>query len=180
MVMLLTLLGRLDQHVLVTRSGHSQGSRLFFWGNGHDAFVTSSGDPDLRHLADLLDFLPGPDDPHFWENLPCEPRTHYVLEKLVPKIPILRDPNPPPVELAYLAKYLMYFFKADTPEMLDHVGRQTDLPMYELAGHHWLGDLQATCWRLYVRYRHPGKNRLEAWPDDFHEWHSQRRESAHD
>lgn len=139
--------------------------------------MDTSSDPDLRHLTDLLDFLPGPDDPYFWKDFPGEHRTEYLLEKLAAKIPILRKPAPQPVEITDLAKYLMMFFRSDTSAMQDHIGRQTNGVPYELMGQHWLNDLQATCWRLYVRYQ-PEGTRLEAWPSNFLEWHRQWRERS--
>lgn len=95
----------------------------------------------------------------------------------MPKIPILRKPAPSPAEIENLAKYLLMFFGKDTPAMHDYIGRHTDITPYELAGRHWLNDLQATSWRLYVRYQ-PSQGRLEAWPDDFREWYRQQREGG--
>jgi hypothetical protein len=136
---------------------------------------TFPSDPDLRHLADLLNFLPGPDDPLFWRHLPGDDPTNYVLEKLVAAIPTLRKADPTLVEVRNLAKYLMMFFAADTPAMFDHIGRQTDASPYKHVGRLWVEDLHATCWRLYVRSQ-PNQARLEAWPASFHAWLKEGRE----
>lgn len=137
-------------------------------------------DPDLAHLADLVSVLPGPDDPYFWKNLPSETRTHYIFEKLVPLIPsVLGHADPPSEQIARLAKYLIYFFNPSTAELYDHVGRQTGIGSYELAGQLWVEDLHATCWRLYVHHR--ARIRTGGWepkwPKDFHAWWATRRES---
>ncbi len=140
--------------------------------------MSAASDPDLQHLIDLLDLLPGPDDRPFWEDLPSESRTDHLLEKLVPKISILHKSDPLPVEIEDLAKYLMMFFNPNNAAMHDYIGRQTHAVPYELAGQHWLNDLQATCWRLYVRYQ-PGGLRLSKWPQNFRNWRAQQREGHH-
>jgi hypothetical protein len=141
--------------------------------------MSAASDPDLQHLIELLDLLPGPDERHFWEDLPSESRTDYLLEKLVPKISILHKSDPLPVEVEDLTKYLMMFFHANDAAMYDYIGRHTYALPYELAGRHWLGDLQATCWRLYVRYQ-PGGARLSKWPHNFRDWLGQQRAGDHE
>ncbi|MEV5411030.1 hypothetical protein AB0K60_19570 [Thermopolyspora sp. NPDC052614] len=140
---------------------------------------TTTPDPDLAHLADLISMIPGPDDPYFWKSLPSESRTDYIFQKLVPQMQLLRKPNPEPVEIASLAKYLIYFFGSTTAKLHDHIGRQTDIAPYELTGRLWVEDLHATCWRLYVRYHARTRTgRWERkWPEDFHAWWAARRES---
>lgn len=146
------------------------------------ATPATARDPDLRHLADLIGFLPGPDDPHFWEDLPKEDSTPYVLEKLVGKLRNLRQPAPDPAYLADLAEYLMRFFSADTQAMHDLIGRRVDSVPSELAGRHWLADFRSTCWRVYVRYKGQLRSHRweDKWPEDFQGWYRQQREGDHE
>ncbi|MGW4425750.1 hypothetical protein [Streptosporangium sp. NPDC004631] len=82
--------------------------------------MTTPTDPDLRHLADLLDRLPGPDDREFWALVDgkghgptADDHVDYVLRKLVGGLLVLRSPEPHPNHVVNLVDYLMMFFGGD-------------------------------------------------------------------
>lgn len=143
--------------------------------------TTVPTDPDVTHLADLLNLLPGPEDRDFWERVagkgepPNEPgRTSYVIRNLVVHMPAFRKSDPQSREIARLVTYLMMFFGGDPRGLHELIGRRFPFvagSQYETLGELWLKDLIATCWRLYVRHHGlPPHERLTAWPDDSQAW----------
>lgn len=140
--------------------------------------MTTPTDPDLKHLADLLDFLPGADDHEFWALLDGKghsptPDDHvdYVLKKLVGGLLVLRAPEPHPSHVVNLVQYLMMFFGGDHPGLYPLIDRYlANIPLPpEILGRYWVEDLMATCWRLYVRYSANG-SWADKWPRSFQEW----------
>ncbi|MER7131356.1 hypothetical protein [Streptosporangium saharense] len=134
--------------------------------SGHDDGVNTptNPDPDLRHLTDLLDFLPGPDDREFWDLV--DSGQDLPLDGLTDALNVLRDPAPHDGRIVHLAEYLMAFFDREGPELvelLDERLRRLDLPTVAL-GRHWISDLTATCWRLLVRYNADG-SWAKKWPE---------------
>jgi len=137
-------------------------------------------DPDLDHLADLLSFLPGPDDQEFWGEVadkgrpPIDPsRSDNVLKNLVAHIPALGKPDPHPREIARLVQYLLMFFGGEHPSLHEPVGRRFSFAAgesWETVGRLWLEDLTATCWRLHVRYAADESWWTRKWPEDVQAW----------
>lgn len=143
----------------------------------HDDVVTTP-DPDLRHLADLIDFLPGPDDREFWAlvdgkgHAPTkDDHVDYVLDKLVNSLLVLRDPNPQPNRITCLVEYLMMFFGGDHPGLYPLLNPHlAPIPLPpEILSRYWVEDLMATCWRLHVRYSATGAW-AERWPSSYQGW----------
>jgi hypothetical protein len=146
---------------------------------------TFPSDPDLRHLADLLDLLPGPDDRDFWERVagkgsPPNPLhyTDYVIKNVAVHMAVLRTPTPQPRGVEQLAQYLLMFFGGDHPRLRDLLSRRVThfAVKGDAVGRWWLDDLTATCWRLYVRYK--SGERLMEWPVDFHAWLTEQKQDA--
>jgi hypothetical protein len=165
-------------------SGHLPEARLFLLPHGDDRFVTTPADPDLRHLADLLDFLPGPSDREFWAKVhgngelsTDEQYVGYMLNKLAYHALVLRQSEPARVDVAGLAKYLIMFFGGRHPKLLDFLSRHLDdlyLPDGTM-GRLWTDDLITTCWRIYVRYSADG-SWAHVWPEDYSAWRDADRE----
>lgn len=119
----------------------------------------TSDDPDLAHLFELLRMLPGPrENPKFWAAVADHTgdggtSVGYVFEKLSLIWRAVRDPTP--AHIRDLARYLLYFFAGDNPELwkiLNTVTRnQLTMPRDE-TGRWWAEDVSRTAWTLYVRY----------------------------
>lgn len=140
--------------------------------------MTTPTDPDLRHLADLVSFLPDPNDREFWDQVaskdrpPSDPSySDYVIKNLIVLMPVLRKTDPRPNEIKKLLQYLMMFFGGDSGRLHEPIGRRFPFVAgrWETIGQLWLEDLVATCWRLYVRYAADGAW-AEKWPEDIHAW----------
>jgi hypothetical protein len=155
----------------VAGSGHLPGSRFQPGPRGHNAFVTTPRDPDLQHLADLLDFLPGPDDREFW--LDIDHGRGIPLDGLAMSMEVLRDPAPHESAVVVLAQYLMALFESrGLAELLDDRLRYVDLPLSfgkspRSLGNYWVRDLLDTCWRLCVCYNADG-SWARKWPEGEH------------
>jgi hypothetical protein len=82
--------------------------------------VDALSDPDLQHLADLLGFLPGPDDGRFWtlvDERGTQRTRRYVLDKMSWHLLTLRTADPPPHKVVALVEYLMMFFGGGNPAL---------------------------------------------------------------
>ena len=121
------------------------------------------GDPDLEHLFELLRMLPGPgEDRPFWAAVQAHAQgqdpesateVNYVFEKMAGIWLITQEPSPS--SIAYLAKYLLFFFSSDDPEQwktLNHVTVHDFSLNRDDTGRWWAKDLCETAWALYVRY----------------------------
>lgn len=117
--------------------GPLAGFGRFPWGHcnlpslAHDDGVTTHTDPDLRHLSNLLSFLPGPDDQEFWKAVADKDRppsnadySDYVIRNLIGNMPALHKPNPQPREIMGLVKYLLMFFGGDSGRLHEPIGRR--------------------------------------------------------
>jgi hypothetical protein len=120
-------------------------------------------DPDLAHLLDLLAMLPGPtEDREFWAAVQNHGRGHpepvtqnlnYVYEKMAHIWLMLQEPAPSRV--SYLARYMLYFFSGDDPDLWKVLNRVTS-HFFSLdddsTDRWWAADVCRTAWALYVRY----------------------------
>lgn len=128
-------------------------------------------DPDLQHLADLIDFLPGPDDREFW--LDMDHGRGIPLDGLAISVHVLRESAPHESAVVVLAQYLMALFESrGLAEQLNERLRRVDLPLslgkQPLSlGKYWVRDLLDTCWRLCVRYNADG-SWAHKWPGGEH------------
>ncbi|WP_283139321.1 hypothetical protein [Rhizohabitans arisaemae] len=147
-----------------------------------DTSTSISADPDLRHLADLLDIIPRPENQEWWELLAGKGKRDrqycddYVLPKLVYHLRVLRQDKPKCSDVAGLGKYLLMFFGDHDAPVLDLIERFTE-SLYlknNVMGRLWAEDLVATSWRLFVRYSADGSWE-EKWPADVLGWSEARR-----
>lgn len=145
----------------------------------HDDGVTTPTDPDLQHLANLLSFLPGPDDQEFWaavadkDRQPSDPpHSDYVIKNLVGNLPMFDKSAPQRREITELVKYLLMFFGGEHPSLHEPIGRRFPFVAgeWETLGRLWLKDLTATCWRLHVRYAADESWWTRKWPEDVQAW----------
>jgi hypothetical protein len=139
-------------------------------------------DPDVEHLLRLLAVLPGRENVAFWNSFyPSGPRSDaesadldpkavldgYVLEKMTVGIRnalgLFRDWPP---DYGYLARYVMMFFRDDSPRMFDALDAVVP---GEGNGHRFAQELRETAWHVAVRYDPDYKNGpeevLAKWPD---------------
>jgi hypothetical protein len=102
--------------------------------------------------------LRGPrENPQFWaavaDHVNHGTSVSYVFQKLSGIWRTVQEPTPGHVE--DLARYLLFFFAGDNPELwkiLNTVARDR-LPMpCDETGRWWAQDVSRTAWALYVRY----------------------------
>jgi hypothetical protein len=141
---------------------------------------TPAADPDLAHLFDLLAMLPGPiENRAFWDAVqafvlrePEPPAGYptYVYEKMANIWDVIQDPSPQ--RIAYLAKYLMFFFSGDHPEIWKVLNPVVIPGFGEVdPGRRWATDVCETAWTLYVRYSANDQWRAKwQFHDDWREW----------
>ncbi|GAA2215645.1 hypothetical protein GCM10009850_111130 [Nonomuraea monospora] len=141
----------------------------------HARSVDTPSDSDLRHLADLLDLLPGPDEKRFWRDVNARGDSGelpmasiQLLRLLVFAMPALRKASPTPGEIRRLIHALLIAFGGDPRRLPEVIG--AELPFVTggqpaVIGRLWLDDLIATSWRLYVRHHGDSEERLRSWPD---------------
>lgn len=125
------------------------------------------GDPDLRHLLDLVSLLPAPnDEPSFWERLtaildnreqPDRGMTDYVLEKIAIHVSSVQEPSNGEIdgdEVCDFTKYLAIFFGAQKPELWKLLSQALTRTTDEAdgLGKAWADDLMRTACVLVTRY----------------------------
>jgi hypothetical protein len=140
--------------------------------------TSAAADPDVRHLLELLSMLPGPEDREFWTAVQHQalPDTDlgYVYEKMSGIWRVIQDPSRQ--NIIHLARYLMFFFAGDNPELwkiLNHIFHDQLSLRNDEAGRWWAADVCKTAWTLYVRYLHLGDERWKArwrYEDTWLEW----------
>ncbi|MEV8062337.1 hypothetical protein AB0P37_39460 [Streptomyces antimycoticus] len=114
--------------------------------------VTLADDPDLAHLIDLIDILPGPQVSRFWGK-----GDDSIGSKIGYRLREILCGRGRAADVDYLAVYVLkYLGHGNSHISEDQITRHlTGVGSLPAAGHAWVEDATRTAWTLVTRYSVP-------------------------